>query len=88
MTNLVNIKGEAIEGEIPAETALSILKELVVDIESGEVCLERFMLIGHAPNPTDAGEIIPVARATEMTVSEAVYTLECEKYRLMKMIHP
>lgn len=89
MTNLVNIKGEAIEEAVPAVTPLSVLKELVADMESGKlVGVERLLVIGERTNPNDLSMVQSFTRESGLTIAQTVFMMEAERFRIFKMSHP
>lgn len=86
MTSVVDITGKPIDGEISEITPLSVLKELVADIEDGKLSPERIYILLEYPDPHFMGRVLRSTRDNGLTVSEAVYLLEMEKATVLRMM--
>jgi hypothetical protein len=81
---VVDLAGKPLAAIPEPDRVLAILKKLVAGVESGELKLEWLYVIGAEPDPAAArGHLLRRTWDTGITVAEAVFELEQEKYILL-----
>ncbi len=85
MAEIVTLNGQSIEQAIEGNTPLAVLKDLVRQIEAGELALEAVLVIGEKTATDDESMIANTTWDSGLTVGHSVYMLETAKLCLMQV---
>ena len=86
MTNLVNLKGEAIATAPEPNRTLAILKNLVDQIETGQFSPDKLLILYTVPHANDSALVDRHTLDSDMTVSEVLFALEMAKAELIGQV--
>lgn len=86
MGALVGLDGKQIEGELPSDEPLAILKMLVAKIESGMLTLSAVYVLGEIPKPGNESMVSRESWDSGLTVAQAVFRLEMEKNMVINAV--
>jgi hypothetical protein len=78
---IVDLYGKPCEGPIAAITPLSVLKDLVRKIESGEVVLEQVLVIGCVAGPE--GTVTHPLWDNDLRIETVMHLLETVKFDIL-----
>jgi hypothetical protein len=80
VSEIVDLSGKPCPKGIPAKTPLNVLKDIVAQIESGELILEDILVIGIEPDKDK--QAYPMWDSN-LRLDTTIYMLEVAKYNLM-----
>lgn len=80
---VVTMEGKPVDKPVPAVTPLSVLKDLVAQIERGDVVLEHVYIIGHVASDDDM--YTQPNWDDGLTLGEVVYMLDSHKIELIRL---
>lgn len=81
MTKVVDLTGKVITEPIPATTPLSVLKEVVAEIEAWKVNPENILLLTMEGRPD--GKVSYHSWSNNLTLETKLWFLEAERFRIM-----
>lgn len=78
---VLDMQGRPVSGEISARTPLVVLKELVTQIEAGQLILENVMVIGEVPR---GSKVSHPTWDNGLTIATAIYFLRTAEHDIME----
>lgn len=82
-SKVVTLNGAPISQSPGARTPLMVLKEVIAQIESGEIALDDVLVIGVQPSKLDTSKVSYPTWDNDMRVGEAVFLLESVKVNIL-----
>lgn len=81
-----SITGEKLQGVMPKVTPLSILKDLVTDIEAGKVAPYQVVIL--LATDSGCGDCDYSTRTNDLSTSEVITRLAIEQYLAARKVFP
>lgn len=83
MGAVLGLNGAPVDGALPEKTPLSVLRDLVKQIEDGQLTLETILVVGSRASDRDKSMVVHPMWDNGLTLAETVFMLEVAKADLL-----